>query len=61
MEALAEFRKIKSDEVGINVVHKNVGMITESDVLLAASKAVIIGFHVQVQMQDYRRIRQVLT
>ena len=49
MEALAEsLEKIKSDEVGINVVHKNVGMITESDVLLAqASKAVIIGFHVQ--------------
>ena len=50
VEALAEsLEKIKSDEVGINVVHKNVGMITESDVLLAqASKAVIIGFHVQV-------------
>ncbi len=50
VEALAEsLEKIKSDEVGINVVHKSVGMITESDVLLAqASKAVIIGFHVQV-------------
>jgi len=50
VEALAEsLEKIKSDEVGINVVHKNVGMVTESDVLLAqASKAVIIGFHVQV-------------
>ncbi len=50
VEALAEsLEKIKTDEVGIKVVHKNVGMVTESDVLLAeASKAVIIGFHVQV-------------
>ncbi len=50
VEALAEsLEKIKNSEVGIKVVHKNVGMVTESDVLLAeASKAVIIGFHVQV-------------
>ena len=50
VEALAEsLEKIKNDEVGIKVVHKSVGMVTESDVLLAeASKAVIIGFHVQV-------------
>lgn len=50
VEALAEsLEKIKNDEVGIKVIHKNVGMVTESDVLLAeASKAVIIGFHVQV-------------
>jgi len=50
VEALAEsLEKIHNDEVGIKVVHKSVGMVTESDVLLAeASKAVIIGFHVQV-------------
>ena len=50
VEALAEsLEKIKNDEVGIKVIHKNVGMVTESDVLLAqASSAVIIGFHVQV-------------
>ena len=50
VEALAEsLEKIKNDEVGIKVIHKNVGMVTESDVLLAqASNAVIIGFHVQV-------------
>ena len=36
-------------KVGIKVIHKSVGMVTESDVLLAeASKAIIIGFHVQV-------------
>ena len=50
VEALAEsLEKIKNDEVGIKVIHKSVGMVTESDVLLAqASSAVIIGFHVQV-------------
>tara|TARA_Y100000814_G_scaffold31904_1_gene20515 strand:+ start:88 stop:2562 length:2475 start_codon:yes stop_codon:yes gene_type:complete len=50
VEALAEsLEKIRTEEVGIKVIHKNVGMVTESDVLLAqASKAVIIGFHVQV-------------
>ena len=50
VEALAEsLEKIRTDEVGINVIHKSVGMVTESDVLLAeASKAIIIGFHVQV-------------
>ncbi len=50
VEALAEsLEKVKNDEVGIRVIHKNVGMVTESDVLLAqASNAVIIGFHVQV-------------
>ena len=50
VEALTEsLEKIKTDEVGIKVIHKGVGMVTESDVLLAeASKAIIIGFHVQV-------------
>jgi translation initiation factor IF-2 len=51
VEALSEsLEKIKTEEVGIKVIHKSVGMVTESDVLLAeASKAVIIGFHVQVR------------
>ncbi len=50
VEALSEsLEKIKTEEVGIKVIHKGVGMVTESDVLLAeASKAIIIGFHVQV-------------
>ena len=40
--------KISNDEVGIQIIHKSVGTISESDVLLAAaSKAVIIGFQVQ--------------
>ena len=50
IEALAEtLEKLNTKEVAIRVIHKAVGMITESDVLLAeASRAVIIGFHVQV-------------
>ena len=50
IEALAEqLEKISNKEVGVQVIHKAVGMVSESDVLLAsASKAVIIGFHVQV-------------
>ena len=50
IEALSEqLEKITHEEVGVQVIHKAVGMVSESDVLLAsASKAVIIGFHVQV-------------
>ncbi len=50
IEALSEtLLKLNTGEVGINVIHKSVGMISESDVLLAeASKAVIVGFNVQV-------------
>lgn len=50
IEALAEtLLKLNTGEVGINVIHKAVGMVSESDVLLAeASKAVIVGFNVQV-------------
>jgi len=50
IEALAEqLEKISNDEVGLQVIHKSVGMVSESDVLLAsASNAVIIGFNVQV-------------
>ena len=41
--------KIKNEEVGIQIIHKSVGIVTESDVLLAAaSGAVVIAFHVQV-------------
>jgi translation initiation factor IF-2 len=50
IEAISEqLSKIANDEVGVQVIHKAVGMISESDVLLAsASNAIIIGFHVQV-------------
>jgi len=49
VEALADsLLKISTDEVQINIIHKGVGQISESDVLLAtASDAVIIGFQVR--------------
>ena len=48
-EALSDsLLKLSTDEVQVNVVHKAVGQITESDVLLAtASNAIIIGFQVR--------------
>src|SRR5690606_41444011 len=40
--------KLSTDEIQINVIHKSVGAISESDVLLAsASDALIIGFQVR--------------
>ncbi|HRV98056.1 MAG TPA: translation initiation factor IF-2, partial [Aminobacteriaceae bacterium] len=48
-EALAaSLEKLATNEVGINIVHRGVGRIAESDVMLAsASNAVIIGFNVR--------------
>ncbi|RKX22016.1 MAG: translation initiation factor IF-2 [Candidatus Zixiibacteriota bacterium] len=41
--------KIETDEVRANIIHKGVGSISESDILLAsASDAILIGFHVSV-------------
>jgi len=50
IDALSEnLVKLNNDEVEIKVIHKAVGMVTESDVLLAeASSAIIVGFNVQV-------------
>jgi len=49
VEALTDsFLKLSTDEIQINIIHKGVGAITESDVLLAsASDAIIIGFNVR--------------
>jgi len=49
VEALTDsFQKFTTDEIQVNIIHKAVGPITESDVLLAsASDAVIIGFNVR--------------
>lgn len=60
VEALAEsLEKLNTAEVGIKVIHKAVGMVTESDVILAdASKAIIIGFHVQVSSNARLQARQ---
>ena len=50
IEALSEtLGKLQNEEVQVKVIHQAVGMVTESDVLLAeTSHAVIIGFNVQV-------------
>lgn len=43
----SEIEKVGNDEVKVRVIHKAIGGITESDILLAeASKAIIIGFNV---------------
>jgi translation initiation factor IF-2 len=49
IEALADsLLKLSTPEIQINIIHKSVGQITESDVLLAsASNAIIIGFQVR--------------
>ncbi|MFI2742057.1 translation initiation factor IF-2 [Zhouia sp. PK063] len=49
VEALTDsFQKLSTEEIQINIIHKGVGPITESDVLLAsASDAIIIGFNVR--------------
>ena len=51
VEALSDsFSKLSTEEIQINIIHKGVGAITESDVLLAsASDAIIIGFNVRPQ------------
>jgi translation initiation factor IF-2 len=48
-EALADaLAQLSTQEVKVEVVHRGVGAITESDVLLArASGAIIVGFHVR--------------
>ncbi len=49
IEALSDsLLKLSTPEIQINIIHKSVGQITESDVLLAsASNAIIIGFQVR--------------
>ncbi|MDA1209744.1 MAG: translation initiation factor IF-2 [Bacteroidetes bacterium] len=49
VEALTDsFLKLSTEEIQVNIIHKGVGAITESDVLLAsASDAIIIGFNVR--------------
>ncbi|NCX96598.1 MAG: translation initiation factor IF-2, partial [Chitinophagia bacterium] len=56
VEALSDsLQKLSTQEVAINVVHKGVGQITESDVSLAtASDAIIIGFQVRPSVQAAR-------
>jgi len=56
VEALSDsLQKLSTEEIAVRVVHKAVGAITESDVLLAtASDAVIVGFNVRPSSQASR-------
>ena len=49
VEALTDsLQKLSTDEIHVNILHRGVGQITESDVLLAsASDGIIIGFNVR--------------
>src|SRR5213593_4321339 len=49
--ALAEsLERLSTDEVKLKVIHSSVGMITESDVMLAsASNAIVLGFNVKAE------------
>ncbi|SHL89533.1 bacterial translation initiation factor 2 (bIF-2) [Chitinophaga jiangningensis] len=53
VEALSDsLQKLSTEEIVISIVHKAVGQITESDVLLAtASDAIILGFQVRPSSQ----------
>src|SRR5439155_19766917 len=60
VEALSDsLQKLSTEEIAVAVVHKGVGQITESDVLLAtATDAIIIGFQVRPSMQAARLAEQ---
>lgn len=52
VEALADqLQRLSTEEIQVNILHKGVGQITESDVLLAAaSDAIMIGFNVRASV-----------
>jgi len=60
VEALSDsLLKLSTKEVQVNVIHKSVGAITESDVLLAsASNAIVIGFQVRPSMSARKLAEQ---
>jgi translation initiation factor IF-2 len=49
VEALSDsLLKLSTEEIGVNILHKGVGQISETDILLAsASDAIIVGFQVR--------------
>jgi translation initiation factor IF-2 len=56
VEALADsLQKLSTEKVQVKIIHKSVGAISESDVLLAsASNAIIIGFQVRPSVSARR-------
>ncbi len=59
VEALADsLLKLSTEEIQVRIIHKGVGAISESDVLLAtASDAIVIGFNVRPS-QNARKIAE---
>ena len=55
-EAIADsLQKLANEEVSVNIIHRSVGGISETDVSLAsASDAIIMGFHVRATQQARR-------
>jgi translation initiation factor IF-2 len=53
VEALSDsLQKLSTEQVQVEVIHRGVGAISESDVLLAAaSHAIVIGFHVKADLR----------
>lgn len=60
VEALSDsIQKLSTEEILVSVIHKGVGQINESDVVLAeASDAIIIGFNVRPSLQSSRLANQ---
>lgn len=60
VEALSDsLLKLSTEEVQVNVIHKSVGQVTESDVLLAsASNAIIVGFQVRPSLSARKLAEQ---
>ena len=53
IEALSDsLQKLSTEEIQVNIIHKAVGQISETDVTLAAaSNAIIVGFQVRPSAQ----------
>ncbi len=60
IEALSDsLLKLSTEQIQVNVIHKSVGAITESDIMLAAaSDAIVIGFQVRPSVSA-RKIAEV--
>ncbi len=60
VEALSDaILKLSTPEIQVNVIHKSVGQISESDVLLAsASEAIILGFQVRPSLNARKLAEQ---
>jgi translation initiation factor IF-2 len=56
VEALSQsLQALSTDEVRVNIIHSGVGLISETDILLAsASEAIIIGFNVRPDVNARR-------